>query len=261
MTTKDGPGVGAPAGTRSARPYVAALEAFVAAYVVLTVAMIGLGVLIDRLGGVRHWDVVVNRWFVRHRTGSFNTATAIGSHLAETVTVIALGLLIVLVLRRLHDRWGITFLAVALGLEVSVFLTVTLFVDRHRPPVPKLDTAPPTSSFPSGHTAAAVALYVGVVVLLSRRTRSPVHRAALVAASLVIPAVVGLSRLYRGMHHPTDIFAGVLLGVACLIIASVTATAVESRRGPDGSTILSGAGAEGRRPEEPNDRSGAVMAS
>lgn len=202
------------------RPWVGGVATVLGAYLVLTAALVGLGSLIvDELSGVRRWDISVNRWFVRGRSAGFDSATAVGSHLAETLTVIALGLVVVFVLWRLHDRWSTTLVVVALGLEVAVFLTTTLLVDRHRPPVPRLDGAPPTSSFPSGHTAAACALYLGLVVILNRGHRRRAWRIAVSVVLALVPVAVGLSRLYRGMHHPTDVFAGALLGLACLAVA------------------------------------------
>ena len=192
----------------------------IGAYVTLTALLVGLGYgLVDSWAGVRHWDVSVDRWFVGTRDGWLSTSTSIGSHLAETLTVIALGAIVVMVLWVRHDRWSIVLIVVALGLEVSVFLTTTLLVDRHRPPVPELDSAPPTSSFPSGHTAAVCALYLGLVVLLNRGAHRSLARTALSVLLALVPIAVGLSRVYRGMHHPTDVFAGALLGVACLAVA------------------------------------------
>jgi undecaprenyl-diphosphatase len=74
-----------------------------------------------------------------------------------------------------------------------------------------MDAAPPTSSFPSGHTGAALALYGGLAVLALLLVRSPV-RVPLAALALLVPLLVGASRLYRGMHHPSDVLAGLLNG-------------------------------------------------
>ena len=45
------------------------------------------------------------------------------------------------------------------------------------------------------------------------------------AAALAIPPIVAVSRMYRGMHHPLDTFAGVLMGIAALTLAVVLARA------------------------------------
>jgi membrane-associated phospholipid phosphatase len=116
-----------------------------------------------------------------------------------------------------------------LVVEVTVFLSVTLAIDRPRPAVPHLDSAPPTSSFPSGHTAAAMVLFAGIALIAMCCTRSWVLRAASVVVAVVIPVTVGAGRVYRGMHAPTDVFAGALLGVGSLIVAVLAVRAASAR--------------------------------
>ena len=94
-------------------------------------------------------------------------------------------------------------------------------IDRRRPAVPHLDSAPPTSSFPSGHVAAAVALYGALAVVVCLSSRRGWLRAAAIVLAIGIAIAVGLSRLYRGMHFPTDVLGGALLSVLWL-----TATAL-----------------------------------
>ena len=92
-----------------------------------------------------------------------------------------------------------------------MFFFTTLAIDRERPAVKHMDESPPTSSFPSGHTSAAVALYVGLAVVLATLA----HRTWLKALCwllILVPVAVALSRLYRGMHHPSDVSASFLNG-------------------------------------------------
>ena len=121
-------------------------------------------------------------------------------------------------IRLVTHRWTESlFVATALVAEVSVFLVTTMVVDRARPVVPHLDSAPPTSSFPSGHTAAATALYVAVALVARRHG----DRVAGVAAGRRAVRGRPLSAV-PGMHHPSDVLAGALLGgcVCCSPIAS-----------------------------------------
>ncbi|MFJ4673872.1 phosphatase PAP2 family protein [Kitasatospora purpeofusca] len=90
-------------------------------------------------------------------------------------------------------------------------MPVTLCVDRPRTTAPHLDTAPPTSSFPSGHVGAAVALYGTLAVLAALRVRGRLRPLLCVLAAL-LPVLVAFSGLYRGMHHPTDGLLGEVTG-------------------------------------------------
>jgi undecaprenyl-diphosphatase len=84
--------------------------------------------------------------------------------------------------------------------------------------VSHLDPAPPTSSYPSGHVGAATALYVSFA-LLAQSIERPVLRRLVTAVFLLIPVLVAYARLYRGMHHLSDILIGALNGLACALLA------------------------------------------
>jgi undecaprenyl-diphosphatase len=206
---------------RSPNPAARLGRAWIVAYVVLVAALVGAGHAVAG-GGLGDWDRVgVNRWFASGRTDLLDTASAWGSRLAETLTVVTIGAVVVGVLAW-RRRWPAAGVIVfGLALEVTVFLTATALVDRARPAVDRLDAAPPTSSFPSGHTAAAVVLYGGLAVLCSTSIRRRVVRVIAAAALVAVPLLVALARLYRGMHHPSDVIGGLLLGAACLTIAVV----------------------------------------
>lgn len=100
-----------------------------------------------------------------------------------------------------------------------MFLAVTESVDRARPHVHRLDASPPTSSYTSGHTGAATALYAGLAVLVLSRVRRP-WRWPLAGLLFLVPLAVGVSRLYRGMHHPTDVIGGMTNGTLSLLIVA-----------------------------------------
>ncbi|MGW2485599.1 diacylglycerol kinase family protein [Streptomyces sp. NPDC001606] len=185
--------------------------------------MVGIGLLIT---GPAHgvWPLTVedkvNEAFERMRTGSFTALSSVASEAGNTPTVIAVTLLSCLgliLIPRLPMWRQAAFLAVAVSLQSLVFLVITVAVDRHRPDVHRLDGSLPTSSYTSGHTGAATALYGGLAVLVLSRLRGPWRR---VVAGLLflIPVAVGLARLYRGMHHPTDVVGGLMNGGLSLLI-------------------------------------------
>jgi undecaprenyl-diphosphatase len=178
-------------------------------------------VLVD--GPVHSADLGVVDWFAAHRTGFWNTVTVVGADLAQTQTAIAVAVVVVLLLRWRLRRWYESWIVVAaMAGELLVFFAVTATVHRPRPPVARLDVAPPTSSFPSGHTAAAVALYGCIALMvLWLYGRRPATRVTVVVL-FCLPVVVGLSRLYRGMHYPSDVLAGVLMGGLWLVLVFTT---------------------------------------
>jgi membrane-associated phospholipid phosphatase len=181
-------------------------------------------------------DLGVDRWFADHRTSALNTATEFGSGAANTQTAIAVTFVVALLLRWRLGRWYESMVLVtAIAGELVVFLAVTATIHRARPTVPRLDVSPPTSSFPSGHTAAAVAMYGCIAILLlwiyGRR------RLTVVAAVLFccLPVVVGLSRLYRGMHFPSDVVVGALGGGLWLWVVISTLLPATGRRSGEGA--------------------------
>lgn len=198
----------------------------VGAYLAMTAGMVVIGSMAASTGRGGWDDIGANRWFVGQRTNVLDDVTAFGSRLAETLTVIAIAVVVlaILLVCRRYPETGL--IAIGLVLEVAVFLTTTLLVDRNRPRVPKLDAAPPTSSFPSGHTAAAIVLYGGIAIVLTMAVKHRATRAVAAAVLAGIPVIVGVSRLYRGMHHPTDVLAGGLLGITCLAVAALTVRVV-----------------------------------
>ncbi|GGO12952.1 phosphatase PAP2 family protein [Micromonospora parathelypteridis] len=184
--------------------------------------MVLLGVLITRVLA-RTWpftvEDAVNRELAGDRTDGWNSVSLVFSTLASTQMIVVVTVLVALALRLWLKRWREPlFLCAAVTAQALVFLLTTLAIDRHRPAVEHMDVSPPTSSFPSGHTSAAVALYVGVAVLMALRVRSTGAKVAWWTLLLTVPLGVAVTRMYRGMHHPSDVLASFVNGGTCVAI-------------------------------------------
>jgi membrane-associated phospholipid phosphatase len=218
------------AGTSTHPILVAALTGLAGALVIGAI-VIGLGLLLTHVlasGAIGTWDDSVGRWFVAHRTPTLDTWSEAGSRLGETVTVVGMTILttVVCAVKRWWRELGV--LLIGLAVECSVFLTATILVERARPSVVRLDVSPPTSSYPSGHTAAAIVLYGALAIIASVHVRNAAVRAFVWILAVLLPVAVGVSRIYRGMHHATDVLASVLLGIAALTFAVLAVRAADA---------------------------------
>jgi membrane-associated phospholipid phosphatase len=207
---------------RSLHPAVATLFAAALGYVVLVATALALGFLVTHFvvdGALGRGDSDIVRWFADRRTSFWNDTSVVGSHLAGTVTVLAsVGLVLALLAwKRKWPQFGL--LAISLALEGGVYAAATFAIHRNRPAVPRLERLIVSDSFPSGHTAAAVALYGSLVLVVWSLTTRRRWRSLALVLAVVVPIAVATSRVYRGMHNPTDVISGALLGAGCIVAA------------------------------------------
>lgn len=197
------------------------------AFAVLFALMVGLGLLVTR--ALAHVAPLssedgVNRTLAADRTPTGNTLTAVATFVANTSTIITVMVLVAIVFRLVFKRWRESvFLVLVVSGQALVFMLTTLVISRKRPAVLHLDASPPTSSFPSGHTGAATALFVGIAVVLALHTvhsRRRWLRPLLVGLALLVPVAVAFSRLYRGMHHPSDVVGAYVNGGLSVLVGA-----------------------------------------
>ncbi len=171
---------------------------------------------------VSRTDMQTTEWAVEHRTPILDSVTHVGTMMADTVMALSVTAAAVVILRLWLGRWRESLmLVVAIVGELLIFLVITATVHRARPAVPQLDQAPPTSSFPSGHTGVAVALYGCLAVILLRNVKPRWVAAILAVLACVVPVAVAASRVYRGMHYLTDVLGGALASAIWLTVVLV----------------------------------------
>lgn len=200
------------------------------AYVVFTLVWCAIGWLITRRSTwLPRLDRSIAEWFVEQRTPTLNSLSFVSSMMADTLVKIVVTAIIATAMLVRWRRWlEPSMVVVPLVLEAMTFITVTTIVNRPRPDVPRLDSSPVGSSFPSGHVAAAVA-YSAIAVVIFWRTRSRWIRWTAVAVAAFLPIVVGLARMYRGMHNFTDVVMGAALGGASVAITAIVLHATKRR--------------------------------
>lgn len=205
------------------------LAAILGGYALLVGLTIAAGFLLTRvllsIDAVSSADERFSRWLERGRTETLIDLSWIGSTLAGGVVIpVLVGSLLVLFLIFRHWRLA-AFTLFVISVESGTYRATTLVVHRDRPAVERLEGLPVDASFPSGHVAASVALLGGLLLVLASRIENVALRSAIWIAALAIPAFVIWSRLLRGMHHATDVTAGVLMGIGALVIVVFAARA------------------------------------
>jgi len=176
--------------------------------------LLGLAVLTALAGiGVRAWAPGFDAQALRAIAGGRNaTLTSIAWVVTQAGSFVLLAPLSIAFL--LLRRWkrpadDIALVVIAAGSALLPFV-VKLFVARPRPTVEHLSHLS-SLSFPSEHTTQAAAIYLTIAIMLSQSlTRG--WREAAIALGVVIALVVAGSRVYLGVHYPTDVTAGLMLG-------------------------------------------------
>ena len=205
-------------------------------YALIVTAMVFLGLTLIHvvlpIGGLAEADADLSDWLADNRSPGQEDASWVGSTLAGGHVIPAvIGLCLAFFL--ITKRWLLAaFVLFAVVIESASYRATSMIIDRDRPDVERLEQLPVHDSYPSGHTAASIALYGGLLLLLASRIRSTTFRVAALLVGIAIPLFVGWSRMYRGMHYVTDAGAGVFMGLAALavIVFAARATRAAARK-------------------------------
>lgn len=146
------------------------------------------------------------------------------------VTVLGLVLAGVVGFLLIQRRYGAMWLILASTLG-GAFLTTALkeLFGRERPSVVPHLVEVATASFPSGHAMLSATVYLTLGFLLARVERRFAVRAWLISVAMGITFLVGLSRVYLGVHYPTDVLGGWTAGLVWALICWLVARALQRR--------------------------------
>jgi len=118
------------------------------------------------------------------------------------------------------------------GLALNDFLK--MIFDRARPALALPFMRVFSSSFPSGHAALSCAAYLSMAALVVRASRTTAMRVYAMAVAIFLVLLVGISRVYLGVHYPSDVLAGWCVGSAWVLICWRAAEEIARRRSGNG---------------------------
>jgi undecaprenyl-diphosphatase len=143
------------------------------------------------------------------------------------VTLVAVGYALLAGRRRL----AVTVVVAVVG-GIILSTAIKAGIDRPRPDLVTHDAYATSASFPSGHSMMAATVYLTLAALLMRFRSHRTSKAYVLAVALLLTVLVGVSRVYLGVHWPTDVLAGWSVGAAWAVLVSSIAAQLQRRGGP-----------------------------
>jgi undecaprenyl-diphosphatase len=174
----------------------------------------GLAVLTALIGiGVRVWapgfDLQTIQAIAGHRDATLTAIAGIVTDAGSFALLAPLSIAFLLLRRWKRPADDIALLVIAAGSAVLPIVT-KLIVARPRPTLEHLSQLT-SLSFPSEHTTQAAAVYLTIAIMLSKGVNRG-WRELVIVVGVLIALAVAWSRVYLGVHYPTDVIAGLVLG-------------------------------------------------
>ena len=171
-------------------------------------------------GSVQNFDEGILRWVETLRTPFFNSMMLDITALGGLALTVVLGLLAVALFLLSRDSAAAIHLIITAtgGFYISAWTKPILA--RPRPSIiPQLIHAS-GFSYPSGHSITSAAIYLTMAILACRHFKAIKARVALLTLAGIMIALISFSRIYLGVHYPSDTISGALLGLAWALLTA-----------------------------------------
>jgi undecaprenyl-diphosphatase len=206
--------------------------------IVGTIAFASLAEVV-REGYTQQFDTAVLRWLGAHHTPTLTTIMQEVTPLGTGVVVLTIvGVTTAFLWHTEHKHSARMLLAATAG-NILLNNGLKLLFDRERPDVFEWATHASSSSFPSGHAMSATVVYGTVAYLLARLQKHAWSRALTLLVAILLVALICLTRLYLGVHYPSDVLGGIIVGLAWsgFCMATLEASLALARRRAPASVV------------------------
>jgi len=159
------------------------------------------------------YDISIYKYIANYINDNNTTIAKIITNLGSSLVLIAITLFSIAFLK--NKRYG-TLMAINLCAIVLINNLLKIIIQRNRPiEFPLINEV--GYSFPSGHSMVSMAFYGLIIYLLYKKLNNKIKWFVIIVLSVLI-IFIGLSRIYLGVHYPSDVIGGFLISVAYLIV-------------------------------------------
>ena len=179
--------------------------------------------------GVTPLDRCVQDWFFSLRSQWLNALVIPLTHTSDTITIVVLCIILVLSPFPGRKKYGFPVTLAALS-GLAIYKPMKHLFLRLRPDAALHLVEQGGFSFPSGHSVTSVIVFGLLFYLIRKHCNRPVLRNVLSGICLLLAVLVGPSRIYVGVHWPTDVLAGWCIGGGVLLIFLVILEVWDTRK-------------------------------
>lgn len=172
-------------------------------------------------GDVESFDYTVRAFVHQFAFPALTGVMQFVSFLGSTLFLVTLGIAAVITFHLLKRRRATVIYAITTIGSAILLVTLKIAFKRNRPE-PFFDTILPASySFPSGHSLASFCFYGALAAIITVRVEKLWLKIIVWTAAAVLIALIGISRIYLGVHYPSDVLAGFIIGLIWVITIAV----------------------------------------
>jgi undecaprenyl-diphosphatase len=217
--------------------YVSVGVFLVAGAIIAIVATMGFAELAEHVlaGGTQAFDVAILQWLHAHQSPLLTSIMVEMTYLGTgTVVLTVVGVTALFLWHTEHKHSARLLLAATIG-NILLNGALKLVYHRQRPSVFAWQTTAVSSSFPSGHAMSATVVYGTVAYLLMRLQKHTWAKMMTLSGAIILILLICLTRLYLGVHYPSDVLGGIIVGLAWAAFCMATleaSLALGRRRAP-----------------------------
>jgi undecaprenyl-diphosphatase len=175
-------------------------------------------------------DIKIVDWIKNHRTVILNTIMVDLTALGSATIVALLSIICFVYLFIVNDRASAFQIIIASFGAGTLMKCIKTLVQRPRPDHSLRLIEASGFSYPSGHALVCAAMYLTLCLIGMRQIKSFKRQTALLAMTLIMVSLVAFSRVYLGVHYPSDILSGICIGFTWAIILEITLNYLKSGR-------------------------------